>query len=235
MTLQPESISDLAHLLKVIADETRLRILGALAERPRTGKELAEELELTAPTISHHMRKLTEVGIVLSRTDAQRQWYRLNSDLLLASRRVPTSVKAASAPEVEGDDDADARFRAKVIRDFFENERLKEIPAQRKRRVIVLQHLMERFSPEVTYREADVNALLRTAHEDVATLRRELVDYGFMQRDRGIYQVSRAGPVRSRQVAQEITGAEQSWLQSLLARVAQPDTPTGLNEKDTPT
>ena len=42
-------------LLKTIADATRLRILGLLAERPRSGTELATELELTAPTISHHL------------------------------------------------------------------------------------------------------------------------------------------------------------------------------------
>jgi biotin operon repressor len=232
MASHPESVSDLAHLLKVIADETRLRILGSLAERPRTGKELAEELELTAPTISHHMRKLTDAGIVLSRSEAQRQWYYLNSDLLLASRRVPTSESTTAPPPVDGDDDADARFRAKVIRDFFENERLRDIPAQRKRRVIVLQHLMERFDPNASYREADVNALLRSAHEDVATLRRELVDYGFMQRDRGIYQVSRAGPIRSRQVAQEITGTEQPWLQSLLARVTSTQSQSEISDKD---
>ena len=39
-------------LLKTIADATRLRILGLLAERPRSGTELATELELTAPTIT---------------------------------------------------------------------------------------------------------------------------------------------------------------------------------------
>ncbi|HWK79310.1 MAG TPA: metalloregulator ArsR/SmtB family transcription factor, partial [Thermomicrobiales bacterium] len=75
---QSLDVTDLAQLLKVIADETRLRILGALAARSMTGKELAEHLDLSAPTISHHMKKLTEAGVVVMETEAQRHWYRLN-------------------------------------------------------------------------------------------------------------------------------------------------------------
>ncbi|MGC4191889.1 MAG: metalloregulator ArsR/SmtB family transcription factor [Thermomicrobiales bacterium] len=208
-------VTDLARLLKTIADETRLRILGAIAARPMTGKDLAEELDLSAPTISHHMKKLTEAGIVVMESEAQRRWYRLNGDLLLASKRVPLYANPSPVPAAD-DLDEDARFRAKVIRDFFDGERLKEIPAQRKRRVIILQHIMERFEPDRTYPEREVNEILRPVHDDVATLRRELVDYGYMLRDRGMYQMARAAPERTRQIAQEITGDEGSWLASLL-------------------
>jgi biotin operon repressor len=169
----PTSAHDLALLLKLIADETRLRILGSLATAPRTGKELASDLDLTPPTISHHMRKLTEAGIVNATSDAQRQWYTLNMDFLSDSRKVPLSQVPTPINEPESDEE---RFRAKVLRDFFNGERLKEIPAQRKRRVIVLQHIVERFQPGLTYPEREVNDMLRLAHEDVATLRRELVD-----------------------------------------------------------
>lgn len=96
------NIADLARLLKVIADETRLRILGAIAERPLTGKELAARLSLTPPTISYHMRKLTEAGVVVAESDAQKQIYSLNTDLLLASRRAPLD-DPTTAPQREGD------------------------------------------------------------------------------------------------------------------------------------
>jgi len=211
------NVADLAHLLKVIADETRLRILGAIAERPLTGKELAVRLSLTPPTISHHMRKLTDAGVVVAESDAQRQIYSLNTELLLASHRAPL-IESTNVSEDSGDSASEEEvFRAKVVRDFFDGERLKSIPAQRKRRVIILQHLVKRFNPDESYAEREVNELLRTAHDDVATLRRELVDYGFMQRDRGIYQVTRGTPARSVQVRQEITGDESAWFRALLA------------------
>lgn len=220
MKQPPPSVADLARLLKVIADETRLRILGAIAERPLTGKDLAERLDLTPPTISHHMRKLTDAGIVTAESDAQKQIYSLNTDLLLASRRVPTEDGRNLPPIADAESEEDA-FRSKVIRDFFDGERLKSIPAQRKRRVVVLQHLVQRFDPTSTYAEREVNDLLRPAHDDVATLRRELVDYGFMQRDHGVYQVTRGAPDRSVQVRQEITGDESAWFRALLANAIQ--------------
>ena len=70
------------HLLKTIADATRLRILGLLAEEPRSGRELAEALGLSAPTVSHHMHKLTEVGIVAAEVDGAKRRYSLSLGLL---------------------------------------------------------------------------------------------------------------------------------------------------------
>jgi biotin operon repressor len=203
---------DLATLLKVIADESRLRILGLLAEREHTGKELSTSLGLTAPTVSHHMHKLVDAGIVQSRRDAQKQVYTLNSALLLAARKVPSGDTEAHSGKKPGDE------RERTIRNFFEGDRLKTIPSQRKQRVIVLQHLMQRFEPDRAYREAEINDILKTAHEDFATLRRELVDYGYMERERGVYKISRSLPDRSVQVAQEVSGDEAAWLEGILRK-----------------
>lgn len=204
----------LARLLKVIADASRLRILGLLADGPLVGKEIAARLDLSPPTVSHHMRKLVDAGIVTATSDAQMQRYALNSELLLDVRRTPlTSSVTAEKLDKQTEEES---FRAKVLRNFFDGERLKSIPAQRKQRVVVLQKLLERFDPALTYTEREVNDLLRPAHEDVASLRRELVDYGFMTRERGIYQVARSTPPRSRRIAQEITGDEREWLGALI-------------------
>ena len=204
-------VRDLKHhvaLLKVIADETRLRILGLLSERDHTGKELAEKVGLTPPTVSHHMRKLNDAGIVIATADAQRVIYSLNTTLLKRVGQDHASV--TSQPATTGE-------REKTLRNFFDGDRLKSIPAKRKQRVFVLQKLLERFEPGRHYPEREVNDLLREAHEDYATLRRELVDYGFMVRDKGIYEVAESLPPRSRQVAQEITGDEREWLSSLIS------------------
>jgi DNA-binding transcriptional ArsR family regulator len=216
------SIEDVVRLLKTIADETRLRILGIVAAGPVTGKDLAERLDLTPATISHHARKLVDAGVLIATTDAQRVWYSLNNDLLLEARRAQMQPIAPAQHRLPGDSDDNATFRSKVLQDFFNGDRLKSIPAQRKRRVIVLQHIVERFDAARTYPERELNDLLRPVHEDVATIRRELVDYGFMTRERGIYSVARDGPLRSRHVAQEITGSESEWRKSVLAGVIGP-------------
>lgn len=83
------------RLLKTIADATRLRILGLLADRPHSGRELADALGLTAPTVSHHMQRLTEVGVATATPDATRRIYALNEALLRSVAQEVPSGEAA--------------------------------------------------------------------------------------------------------------------------------------------
>ena len=199
-------LEDLSLLFKALADPARLRILGLLAERPLAGHELADRLDLTPPTISHHMRRLVAAHLVDVVPDAQSRIYSLRTD---AIREISTSVlNQQAAPESEEEN--------AVLRAFFDGPRLRQIPASRKKRVVVLRRLLERFGPGRDYTEAEVNEMLREAHDDVATLRRELVDYGFMARDRGIYRLAAELPGRGSTVAQEV-GNEQSWFEELVA------------------
>ena len=199
-------LEDLSLLFKALADPARLRILGLLAERPLAGHELADRLDLTPPTISHHMRRLVGARLVDVVPDAQSRIYSLRTD---AIREISTSVlNQQAAPESEEEN--------AVLRAFFDGPRLRQIPASRKKRVVVLRRLLERFGPGRDYTEAEVNEMLRVAHDDVATLRRELVDYGFMARDRGIYRLAAELPGRGSTVAQEV-GNEQSWFEELVA------------------
>jgi hypothetical protein len=79
-------------------------------------------------------------------------------------------------------------YDQKVLTNFFlPDGRLKEIPAQRKKLEVVLRYVVKIFQPGVTYNEKQVNLTLARFHEDTATLRRELVGYGFMKREAGGY------------------------------------------------
>lgn len=191
-------------LLKTIADATRLRILGLLAERPRTGTELATELELSAPTISHHLHRLRDVGIVRAQADAQRRIWSINHELLDDVNRTEP------APDLADPD------QARVLRNFFDGERLRSIPAKRKARVAVLLELLRRFEPGRRYAEREVNDLLRRAHPDVAVLRRELVDYRYLRRARNVYWVNEEPPTRDANEAQEVPPGEGDWLAALI-------------------
>ena len=205
--MESARLEDLSLLFKALADPARLRILGVLAERPHAGHELADRLTLTPPTISHHMRRLVAARLVDVEPDAQYRIYSLRTD---AIRELSGSVLPDQVPQQASDEEN------AVLRAFFDGPRLRQIPASRKKRVIVLRRLLERFMPGHAYPESEVNEILREAHEDVATLRRELVDYGFMVRDRGIYRVASELPARGTTVAQEV-GNEQSWFQVLVA------------------
>jgi hypothetical protein len=88
---------------------------------------------------------------------------------------------------VKGTTDA-IRRREQVLRTFFDDEgRLTSIPAKHGKRLVVLDRLAQLFEPGERYPETEVNRRLRSAHDDVAALRRYLVDEGFLSRDAGFY------------------------------------------------
>lgn len=175
----------LLQFFKALADESRLKILGLLAERERSVHDLAEVLDLKAPTVSHHLGRLGDLGLVRVRPEGTTRYYALQGDALeQMSERVlaPERVRTL-ADDVEAD-----AWERKVLRDFFEGGRLTQIPAKRKKREVVLRFLAECFEPDIDYPQTEVNAILERYHADVAYLRRELVGAGLLTRSRSVYR-----------------------------------------------
>ena len=85
---------------------------------------------------------------------------------------------------------------AKVIEAFFDGDRLRALPAQLKKRKVVLGHIAQRFAPDRTYSEREVNDVLRVVNDDVAAIRRELIDNKLMVRRSGVYKRTTAPPQR---------------------------------------
>jgi hypothetical protein len=184
------SDSDLATLLaffKAMANESRLRIVGLLAERERSVQELAELLELKEPTVSHHLASLKALGLVSARADGVTHWHALKLETLTALNRGLLDRAGGVAVQREVADHHGG-WEAKVLATFVDGRgQLTAIPASRRKRQIVLRWLAEQFDEQRRYRETEVNALIQRRHWDCATLRRELVGYGMMGREGGVY------------------------------------------------
>ena len=71
----------------------------------------------------------------------------------------------------------------KVFSAFFEEGRLKSLPVKRKKRLMVLRVFAKLFEKGSSYPEIEVNARIGALFPDFCTIRRELVDFGFMARD----------------------------------------------------
>jgi DNA-binding transcriptional ArsR family regulator len=175
---------------KTMADASRLRLVGLLAERERSVEELATLLGLRAPTVSHHLARLKALGLVRMRAEGTTHVYALDGEAL---RRLRESVLTPEAIASLVDAVDAAAWERKVLRDFFDGERLKEIPASRKKRGVILRWLAGRFEPGVRYPEAAVNEVIKRHHPDTATLRRELIAERLMQREAGVYWRPAAG------------------------------------------
>jgi hypothetical protein len=73
----------------------------------------------------------------------------------------------------------------KVLRTYLVGRRLTQFPNREKRWLVILRWLVTLFEPGVRYTEREVNTILTAVHEDYALMRRDLVEYGFMRRERG--------------------------------------------------
>lgn len=179
-----DEFQKLLSFFKVVADESRLRIVGLLSAREHSVEELAAVLKVKAPTVSHHLSRLRDLDLVDMRPEGNTHVYWLKGETLTElSRDLLTREKMASFVE-----DLDvSEWDRKVLRDFLDGERLKGIPASRKKREVVLRWLAERFEHGVRYPEKEVNAIIGRHHHDFETLRRELIGYGLLARERGVY------------------------------------------------
>ncbi|NIO06901.1 MAG: metalloregulator ArsR/SmtB family transcription factor [Deltaproteobacteria bacterium] len=175
----------LLDFFKALADANRLKILGLLAREAFTVEQLAAMLELRPSTVSHHLSRLSKIGLVSARAEGYYNLYRLETSKLEDMAREIFSHEAISA--IAADVDLEAYDR-KVLTDFSNPDgSLKIIPAQRKKLMVILRHIANSFEQEVRYPEPEVNQILAKFHEDTATLRRELVGAGLLERHRGKY------------------------------------------------
>ena len=81
----------------------------------------------------------------------------------------------------------DETHRARILQRFVVDGRIVSMPAKESKRLVVLDHCAQLFEPGVRYPEHEVNAVLGALHDDVAMLRRYLVDYGLLAREDGVY------------------------------------------------
>ncbi len=175
---------EMLAFFRVLADANRLKIVGLLSQRsPGEGysvEELAGLLGLGASTVSHHLSRLAEVGLVSARAEGYYNIYSLQKGVIetMARRLLSGEVlpQAARTVDPEAYDD-------KVWKDYIqENGRLKSIPSQRKKREAILRRLLREFQPGVEYTEKQVNEILGKYHWDTATLRREMIGCKMLDR-----------------------------------------------------
>ena len=167
-------------LFKCLADKSRLQILKSLAVEDMYVERLAQRLGLTAATVSFHLKKLAQAGAVSSYKSQYYTMYTLNRDLFDTTI---LDIVQEESEEADLQAQRDEAYRQHVLDSFFQDGRLKTIPAQRKKKRIVLQALVEQFESKRIYPEPEVNAILAWYHDDVCTLRRALVGEGLLERD----------------------------------------------------
>ncbi len=180
----PEAdVQVLLAFFKAMANESRLRIVGLLAERERSVQELAQLLDLKEPTVSHHLAVLKDLGVVTSRPEGVVRWHALKPEAITdiaKSMFEQQDLGALAAPVPAKDERAIAPF-------LKPDGSLTRLPASRRKRWLLYRRFMEDFAAGRAYREGEVNEILQRRHWDCATMRREMIGWRMLAREGGVY------------------------------------------------
>lgn len=178
---EPEGL-DAASLLALVVAGDRLPVVAALVLGATTLDDIADRAGVPARDVLRVLTRLESAGL----TSVVGAHWTLHVDVL---REVVTGqrwVAGRPATMAAGDSDAPPEHRA-VLRAFFRHGRLVRLPAQRTKRLVVLDKLAKEFEPGVRYPETEVNEKLTVFHPDYAALRRSLVEEDFLARENGVY------------------------------------------------
>lgn len=163
-------------LFKALGDESRLRIVQILIQGESYVELIASRLGLTSATVSHHLKKLEEAGLVeCHRT----QFYMIYS---LKPGVLGNTLEELIA-EIPQDVDDDTKYRNSVIENFMPRGKLKQLPAQQKKREIILRHILSKLEKKDSYTEKEINEHIQQFNDDYCFIRREMISFGLMTRE----------------------------------------------------
>lgn len=179
---------------KALSDATRIRMLILLRDGELNGQVLAEKLGVTPATITHHAAKLREASLIHERRDKNTIYFTLNEYFIRSNASATADLifknqKGESASMQT--EDARQNLKQSVIRNFFTQDgKLKHIPSQLKKKLIVLGHLIDQLDKGHAYTEKQLNEWIKQYHPDFATIRREFIMHQFMFRENEIYEMN---------------------------------------------
>lgn len=178
-------MSDAVAVFKCLADQSRIRIVTNLVKEPMYVELLAKSLNLAPSTVSFHLKKLEAAGLVTSYKEQYYTMYKMNEDVL------KQSLQSFIVADNQADDEEMKRkeaYREKIIKNFFHYGKLKSIPVQRKKRLVILEEIAKAFEFNHDYTEREVNIIIADFHDDFCTLRREFIMEKLFEREDSIYR-----------------------------------------------
>lgn len=172
------------RLFKALADSSRLQILKSLAMEDMYVERLAERLGLSAPTVSFHLKKLADAGLVRS---YKAQYYTMFALCREALDLSVLSIVSQRSDEAAEQAQRERAYQQKVLDSFFEYGKLKTIPTQRKKERIVLEEIAKAFAYDCRYTEKEVNLTIADFYDDFCTIRRDMIAENLLARADGLY------------------------------------------------
>lgn len=170
-------------MLKALADESRLEIFKLLIDRDAYIEVISERLKLSPSTVSFHVKKLCDAGLVTSRRE---QYYTIYSAIPnIADLRIKDMI-LGFASTLHEQDKIEIVYKERVLKSFFKYGRLVKIPIQKKKRQWVMERIANNFLPNKSYSMTTATKLLSEIYEDTGLLLKELQSCGYLDIHDGV-------------------------------------------------
>lgn len=170
----------LLRFFKALADANRLKIIGLLAQNESSVEELAAMLDISASTVSHHLSKLSDIGLVSARAEGYYSIYRLETDTLEGMAQ--QLLSGNTLPEVAKNLDAEA-YERRLLKDCLDEEgAIVQFPTNKRKQDVILRYAAEHFEDGKVYTEKEVNVVIGALFRDIPFLRRYLISFGYLDR-----------------------------------------------------
>ena len=177
-------ISDSIEIMKSLADASRLRVLNSLINKPQYVEELAQRIGLAISTVSFHLKKLENAGLVYKEKEQYYIVYHHCDKILNMSLR-----DLISFDNIDKfiQDERIKSYNQKVLNTFIKNKKVTKLPVQRKKRMIIIEEFVKLFAPDKKYSEKEVDNIIKTLYDDYCTVRRIMIDEQIMEREKQSY------------------------------------------------
>lgn len=189
------SLEPLISLASAFFDIDRLRIAAALSNGPANRMELAEKVGLSHRELIRQLDLLQYFGLAKLENPAAGQpdhysRYVLNEDGFRQARQAMAKYRGRKPRPTDK--------RELTIETFMPGGKLTAFPLKNEQTIYILDEIVEKFDLEKQYTEKQVNVILEDINEDYCTLRRLLIDYRYLSREKGIYARNEASERRER-------------------------------------
>lgn len=170
-------------ILKALADESRLEIFKLLLDRDAYIEVISERLKLSPSTVSFHLKKLCDAGLVTSQKD---QYYTIYSSVPNVAELKIRDLISSSSSTLNEQNKVEQEYKEKVLKSFFKYGRLVKIPVQKKKRQWVMEKIANNFLPNKDYSHNTASKLLSEVYEDTGLLLKELQNCDCLEINNGI-------------------------------------------------
>jgi len=182
--MAPTETETMALWLAAVGEPNRLTIVALLARRPHYGEELAEVLGVHAATVSHHLRRLRDAGLVVPVRHPPYTLFSLDREAWeerLATLSDPGGL--AARLELPSEEELSGRILGRWV---DADGRIPTLPGAPRDRRVVLRHVLERFETGRIYPEREVRRVLLEFTDDPASMEEAMVELGWLQRGQGV-------------------------------------------------